>query len=394
MALVEPFLNPQRTAHVAQALRPALVPPVAQPDAPLPAGFDSEGEFRTWYYSSQMQRAQSSLALAQLLIFASVAVDLLGSGPTPQNLAAVIKLVLVSPLLLTTMWVTRSARWRRWFPHFMCASIIAVGVAFCLINVDGVGMGLGVRYDALVLVTVFTYFLGGLAPTLASATGLSLLAAHLFLSISRDVTLEQQAYESLFLLAINALGMLSTNSTERAVRDAFWRFQSLTQLSELDPLTQLTNRRGFDRRYGELWEQAQREGQPLALAFVDLDNFKNINDQYGHEAGDMALLQVAGVLTRLQPTPEICARLGGDELVALWYGLDRPHAEAIAARLPPAVEALGLRNEAGGSRVLTISVGLAVCQPEAGAVPGDCLRRADQALYGAKQAGRNRLALA
>ena len=386
MAFALPLLNRQQ---MDKTLEMGAFPP------PIPAhhGADNEAEFRTWYYSSQMQRAQGSLALAQLLIFASVAVDLLGSGPTPQNIAAVIKLIVVSPLLLATMWVTRSARWRRWFPHFMCASIIAVGVTFCLINIDGAGMGLGVRYDALVLVTVFTYFLGGLAPTLASATGLALLAAHLFLSTTRDVTLEQQAYESLFLLAINALGMLSTNSTERAVREAFWRFQSLTQLSELDSLTQLTNRRGFDRRYAEIWERARREGKHLAVAFLDLDHFKNINDHYGHEAGDEALKQVAAVLIKQVPAPDLCARLGGDELVALWYDLDKGYAESLAVRLPPAVEALGLRNDAGSSGVLTVSVGLHLCQPAPDSHPGDCLRRADQALYGAKQAGRNRLAL-
>jgi diguanylate cyclase (GGDEF)-like protein len=382
-------------ARKATALQPQLVtPPMAMSAVPPHPGADLEAEFRTWYYSTQTQRAQTSLALAQLLIFSSVAVDLLGSGATPQNIAAVIKLLLISPLLLVTLWITRSPRWRQYFPHFMCASIIAVGVAFCVINTGGPGMGFGLRYDALVLITVFTYFLGGLASTLACATGLALLAAHLALGANRNVTLEQLIYESLFLLAINALGMLSTTFTERSVREAFWRFQSLTQLSELDPLTQLTNRRGFDRRYAELWDRALRENQGLAIAFVDLDHFKNVNDHFGHEAGDEALRQVAGVMRQMDPRPELTARLGGDELVAVWYGIDRTQAENAASQLPRSVEALGLRNEAGSGHVLTISVGLTLCQPQRNGHPGDCLRRADQALYGAKQAGRNRLALA
>jgi len=393
MVLAQTAPNPQPEIR-GKVFQPQLVTPLPLPQGPPHPGADLEAEFRAWYYSTQTQRAQTSLALAQLLIFSSVAVDLLGSGPTPQNVAAVIKLLLISPLLLVTLLVTRSARWRKYFPHFMCASILAVGVAFCVINTGGPGMGFGLRYDALVLITVFTYFLGGLASTLACATGLALLAAHLALGANRDVTLEQLIYESLFLLAINALGMLSTSFTERSVREAFWRFQSLTQLSELDPLTQLTNRRGFDRRYGELWDRAVREGLGLAIAFIDLDHFKNVNDHFGHEAGDDALRQVATVLRQMEPRPELTARLGGDELVAVWYGIDRTQAENTASQLPRAVEVLGLRNEAGQGKVLTVSVGLTLCQPQPGGHPGDCLRRADQALYGAKQAGRNRLALA
>jgi len=394
MAFALPTVNLETAARVVRIFQPKLVAPIVKPEVSAAPGVDSEAEFRTWYYASQMQRAQTSLALAQLLIFASVAIDLVGSGATPQNIAAVIKLVLISPLLLVTLWITRSPRWQRWFPHFMCASIIAIGVAFCLIHVGGEGFGFGLRYDALVLVTVFTYFLGGLASTLACATGLTLLAAHLFLGAHGNVSLEQLTYESLFLLAINALGMLSASFSERSVREAFWRFQTLTQLSELDPLTQITNRRGFDRRYAEIWGRARSEGKNLAIAFLDLDHFKSINDRYGHEAGDEALKQVAGVLMKQVPAPELCARLGGDELVALWYDIERPYAESLAGRLVPAVKALGLSNEVGDSRVLTVSVGLTVCQPGADSIPGDCLRRADQALYGAKSAGRNRLALA
>lgn len=364
------------------------------PRAPAHQGPDVEGEFRAWYYTSQMQRAQTSLALAQLLIFASVAADVLGPVPEPQRIAAIVKLLLISPLLLATLWVTRTPRWRRFFPHLMCASIIAVGFVFCLINVGGAGIGSGLRYDALVLVTVFTYFLGGLAPTLACATGLALLAAHLFLSVNRSLTLEDLAYESLFLLAINALGMLSTNFTERSVREAFWRFQTVTQLSETDPLTQITNRRGFDRRYAELWERARREGRGLALAFVDLDHFKNVNDRYGHEAGDQALRQVAAALGQQHPAPDLLARLGGDEFVSLWCGIDAQEAESLAARLPLAVERLALRNEYGGKSALTVSVGLALCDPASEPLASDAMRRADRALYAAKQAGRNRFALA
>jgi diguanylate cyclase (GGDEF)-like protein len=352
-----------------------------------------ESDFRAWFYTSQMERAQVSLGLAQALVFVSVGLDLVQSADASDRIAALIKLALICPLLLATMWISRTPRWQPLFPHFMCASIIAVGVAFSVINLGGIGFGL--RYDALVLVTVFAYFLGGLAPTFASATGLCLLGLHILLSSTRSISFEQMAYESLFLLAINAVGMISANLTERSVREAFWHYQTMTQLSELDALTRLLNRRGFDRRYAELWERAQRERKPLALAFVDIDHFKSVNDHYGHEAGDDALRQVARVLSQQgDPTPTLCARLGGDEFVAVWYGVSGPAAQTLAARIPLLIEALRLHNEDTPQGILTASVGLSVCEPDPIVLAAECMRRADRALYEAKRGGRNRLALA
>ena len=352
-----------------------------------------ESDFRAWFYTSQMERAQISLGLAQVLVFVTVGLDVMQNPENTERAAALVKLALICPLLLVTMWIARTPRWQRLFPHFMCASIIAVGVAFSVINLGG--LGLGFRYDALVLVTVFAYFLGGLAPTFASATGLGLLGLHILFGSTRGISLEQMAYESLFLLAINAVGMISANLTERSVREAFWHYQTMTQLSELDALTRLLNRRGFDRRYAELWERAQRDRLPLALAFVDIDHFKSINDRYGHEAGDDALRQVSRVLGQAgEPAPTLCARLGGDEFVVVWLDVGPASAEMLAARIPRSIEALRLPNEGTQGGVLTVSVGLSVCEPDPLAPAGDCMRRADRALYEAKHAGRNRLALA
>lgn len=354
-----------------------------------------ETEFRAWFYTSQMQRAQVSLGLAQVLVFASVGLDLMQSPSDAQRIAALVKLALISPLLLATMWASRKARWRHLFPHLMCASIVAVGAAFSLVNIGGAGFGIELRYDALVLVSVFTYFLGGLASTFASATGLALLGLHIFLSATKDVPLDQMAYESLFLLAVNAVGMLSANLTEQSVREAFWRYQTMTQLSETDALTQLLNRRGFDRQYAALWDRARQEHKPVAVAFIDLDYFKGVNDRYGHEAGDQALQSIARVLRQqIEPRPALSARLGGDEFVAVWSDMKRSQAELTAALIPRAVEALQIRNQDAPSGFVTVSVGLSVCQPNAASLAGDCMRRADQALYQAKQDGRNRASAA
>ena len=363
---------------------------IPQPEI-FPNPGDTESGHRAWYYGWQMQRARNGLVLAQLLVFVSVAADLWQADEAPERLAAVIKLLLISPLLLLTYWAGNRPQWRRAFPYLMCASILAVGAAFALINLGGADSSL--HYDALVLVTVFTYFLGGLASNAASATGLALLGLHIFLAWQNESPLEVMTYQSLFLLAINALGMFSANLNERAAREAYWRYQTATKLAEIDPLTSLMNRRGFDRAYAELWDRALKERQPLALAFVDLDHFKAINDALGHEAGDNALRAVAGVLTGTDQ-PALCGRIGGDEFIAVWYGVGATRAELIAARIPETVVALKIRNEATPLGLATVSVGLALCQPAPGLHASDCLRLADKAVYSAKQAGRNRVEVA
>lgn len=387
-------LNAQSRHTVARATPEPMIEPIQALDPGRVKGH-VEGEFRTWFYSSQMQRAQVSLGLAATLVLLTCGIDLVNSADWAGRVAALVKLGVIAPLLLSTMWISRTARWRHLFPQFMCASIVAVGAALSLINIGGHSLGIELRYDALVLVTVFTYFLGGLASVFACATGLCLLGLHIFLSAFKGVPLETMAYQSLFLLAVNAVGMLSANMTEQSVREAFWRYQTMTQLSELDALTQLLNRRGFDRHYAELWERAQRERRPLALAFIDLDHFKNVNDRYGHEAGDDALRRVARVLGHeTHPSPALTARLGGDEFIAVWYDLGAAAAARLADRFTHAVEDLQVRNHGQGSTVLTVSVGVSTAQPDDKALAGDCMRRADQALYEAKQAGRNRYAVA
>jgi hypothetical protein len=140
-----PLLAPveRRPVRVQRAFRaePAVSAP-AEPTLQPPLRFSSkvEAEFRAWFYTHHVQRAQVSLGLAQLLVFGSVGIDVLGADGALQRWAALIKLGLISPLLLATLWVSRQPQRRRLFPHFMCASIVAVGATFSLVSIGGAGL--------------------------------------------------------------------------------------------------------------------------------------------------------------------------------------------------------------------------------------------------------------
>jgi two-component system cell cycle response regulator len=148
-----------------------------------------------------------------------------------------------------------------------------------------------------------------------------------------------------------------------------------------DPLTQLKNRRFLFSQLRSLISGARRHGRPMAVAMIDLDRFKAINDAHGHAVGDEALVAAADALRRALRAEDVLGRIGGEEFLALLPDTDDDAAARAAERLRAAVEA------AAGPVPLSASVGYAVLEGEE--APDDLVRRADGALYAAKRAGRN-----
>jgi diguanylate cyclase (GGDEF)-like protein len=167
---------------------------------------------------------------------------------------------------------------------------------------------------------------------------------------------------------------------------------NLEQLSMLDPLTGIPNRRRFDAAFDEAWRRDLRSRKPLALLIIDLDFFKGINDLHGHTYGDECLVSVARVLGQQAGRPDdLLARYGGDEFVLLLPDTDVRGAIKVAERMHDAVRLLAAENSAspfGG--LLTVTIGIGVGEAEIGSDPIAMIDVADRALYQAKQMGRNR----
>jgi diguanylate cyclase len=158
-----------------------------------------------------------------------------------------------------------------------------------------------------------------------------------------------------------------------------------------DPLTGLPNRRAYDDRVAQEYARWKRFGDPLALLVWDVDDFKKINDTFGHKAGDKALVMLGKLLRERLRATDFIARFGGEELVVLLVGAGRDDATRLADEMRRAVETGGLH--AHGQPVhLTVSGGLALFA--AGDAPEDVFERADQAMYRAKQAGKNQVVVA
>jgi diguanylate cyclase (GGDEF)-like protein len=163
----------------------------------------------------------------------------------------------------------------------------------------------------------------------------------------------------------------------------------LEQISMIDGLTSIENRRAFDMVFNKTWEICLREKMPLSLIMADIDNFKLFNDTYGHLAGDQALIKIANVIKNvIKRSSDIAARFGGEEFVVMLMNTTAKGAEVVAEEIRKRVEELGIVNEKSG---LTVSLGVASVVPDNDMLPNELIEDADRALYKAKNDGRNKV---
>lgn len=168
--------------------------------------------------------------------------------------------------------------------------------------------------------------------------------------------------------------------------------EQLVQLGELaltDPLTRTFNRRVFEDRLADLWNDWVTSSREFSLAVVDLDHFKSINDRFGHETGDEVLKLVAGALMAASRPGDTVVRMGGEEFCVVLENTGLEQATLVAERLRDAVEQLDM-NADGEEVTVTASIGVASTMEELDS-PRLVSLLADRALYRAKQSGRNRV---
>ena len=178
-----------------------------------------------------------------------------------------------------------------------------------------------------------------------------------------------------WLSMLFAVGVASSNTTAQGERDRFER------LAYLDGLTGVANRRTFDETLERMWNVARRAGVPVAIAMIDIDHFKRLNDTRGHQVGDECLRRVAALCSSvLRRAGDCFARYGGEEFAAILVNVDLDHAVTLAHTMRRAVEADG---------GITVSIGLAARVPTSTETQHELIADADHALYRAKHEGRN-----
>lgn len=161
------------------------------------------------------------------------------------------------------------------------------------------------------------------------------------------------------------------------------RVEQLDQLAHQDALIDIPNRRGFMRALERLIDRVKRYGEHAALLFIDLDGLKAINDTFGHQAGDEALMQVARLLGNGVRKSDVVARIGGDEFAILLMHSDETTAEETAARLENVISGSDFAHDGQG---LPLSVAIGVGMIGADDTPEEVMARADEEMYRRKAA--------
>ena len=355
-----------------------------------------EADFRRYHLAEFLPRMRKSLPVALALFLAFAMLDALSLPPLVRDGVLGLRLGGIVPVLALT-WVALYVRsLREWLQWLVSASALASGLGIVGIIWVARVHAFGLPYEGIILATFFSYFLTGLRFVAASLCGWLVFLAYVAMELHVGLNGDTLLYNAFFLATANLIGCFGNHFLEQAVRQNFCSMVQMHKLAERDFVTGLLNRRAFSTRATGIWRQALQDGRSIGIAMVDVDHFKHYNDHYGHAAGDVALQSVAHVIAEHARRPlDACARYGGEEFVVLWYDVDADHAMALAQRMCQAVQALGLPHVASPTAgVVSISVGL-VCTAVHDAAQWDAaLRAADQALYQAKQQGRNRVCAA
>lgn len=167
--------------------------------------------------------------------------------------------------------------------------------------------------------------------------------------------------------------------------------ERLERISQIDPLTELYNKRHFNDAFQREWKSAVREGSPVSLLMIDIDHFKRYNDTYGHLQGDECLKAVAAEVRLAAARPrDVAARFGGEEFIVLLPETELVGATQVGEATLSRVRGLALEHSGSEAhRLVTVSVGVSAIRPSEVDSMDALLRQADRALYAAKEAGRN-----
>ena len=183
--------------------------------------------------------------------------------------------------------------------------------------------------------------------------------------------------------------------TEEFLGDYKMLAESIVELSSvgmLDQLTEIPNRRSFDKRMDMEWNRATREAKPISMLILDVDKFKTYNDTFGHQQGDMALKTVAKTLSNaIKRTTDFTARWGGEEFVVLLPGTDSTGATGVGELIRKDIEKATIPCEDPRGLKVTVSIGANTVIPQKETTMESFVSGADNALYKAKEAGRNRV---
>ena len=198
--------------------------------------------------------------------------------------------------------------------------------------------------------------------------------------LSREIICAVLFFGALFVFKVSILSMQTTRDIKRIYT---LEIENIT-----DPLMKISNRRYLEQKLQEEFLKAKRYNLDFSILMIDIDHFKNVNDTYGHNTGDIVLIELGIIIKNLIRTYDTVARYGGEEIMVLCPLTDGEHTVLLAERLRQEIEQSTVMMKDKQEIHITISIGVCECTDEISCVE-DLIRYADQAMYHVKENGRN-----
>ena len=336
-------------------------------------------------------------------------------SPLAFHRALIIRLGLITPIGI----LVNLRMWRNPTPFFreasLCALTSVAGLTHLFLEHGQTAVNSAYAQVGLLATLVFANTLVRMRFVSALVTSAMLIAGDLVFLHLDTLLLPQQKIVGFTLTLITAAVTLIANygfnreerlnyliglRGELMVKALHHSNERLADVAERDALTGLINRAGFEARFLQTWKESLRDRTLFSVIMIDVDRFKQTNDNYGHLYGDKVLKRIANlVLEALRKEGDHAARFGGEEFVILLPNTDEPAAMRVAERLRRLVEVAGFppietSRVAAESIVATVSCGVATTVPRSVEERHHLIHAADRALYKAKAAGRNRVCCA
>jgi diguanylate cyclase (GGDEF)-like protein len=350
-----------------------------------------EEEFRQYYAHSSLPRARVFLALGITFTLISLGMMLASREFHPVNLT--FNILVILPVLAAAFIVSANSGQHRLYQFLLAVSALLMGLWLTSIVTRASIAGMPYYFSALVAWIFVIWLFLGLPIRHAAVTALIISGLYTFGNFQWHLELNEAMFSTTMLVCVNVIGAFCCYQLESAVRHAFLEGKELSQLAERDGLTGLYNRRSYDQYLERIWRQSRREEDQLIFMLIDIDHFKAFNDHYGHQAGDDALKEVANVISMSAQRPlDFAARFGGEEFALILYGPADEYGRELPEQLRMSVRSLKIAHaKSPTDQYLTVSIGVALVMPGTKRSLAGCVQMADEALYLAKEKGRNQV---
>ena len=349
-----------------------------------------EEEFLQTYSRETVPRARLLLGLALATLLVLIGARL--AQPGPPGFMVAFEVFVTVPVLLGTLYASLLPGRHRLYHFLLATSMLLLGLMINSVVTRASLVGMPFYFAATIAWVFMVWVICGLPFRHAAVTAVLISATYIWGMFNWEFRGTERHFASAALGFVSLIGAVCCYQLEHALRRSFLESKVLAELAERDGLTGLYNRRSYDQHLHRLWRQSRREHTQLTLLLVDIDNFKAYNDLYGHQAGDDALKRVADVISGAVNRPlDFVARFGGEEFALVLYGPDRDYGRELPEQLRTAVLELKIPHQhATTGPYLSVSVGVANVMPDADRSLEGAVQMADEALYQAKEEGRNR----